>query len=364
MASAFPSPYRIGILTSGGDCPGLNAVIRGAVCAAVQRGWEVLGFSDGYEGLLSPVRYRPLTVENTDGITQLGGTILGTTNKGRFVAKVGLGEKAQIPAEIIGEAKETLEGLGVQALVCLGGDGSLTTSEQLFEAGIPTIGVPKTIDNDISATAMTFGFDSAVECVTEALDRLHTTARSHKRVMILEVMGRHAGWIALYGGLSGGADMILIPEIPFSYDKIAKVIRERVGDGYDTTMIVVAEGAMPKDGNVSVRGEAKGEVRLGGIGQQLATEIERRTGRETRSMVLGHLQRGGAPTTVDRILGTRFGVGAVKLIEEKKFGYMVSYQNDEIGAVPISEAVGQIKKVPPAGQMVDAARAIGIVFGD
>ncbi|SDU20285.1 6-phosphofructokinase 1 [Verrucomicrobium sp. GAS474] len=363
-SASLSTPYRIGILTSGGDCPGLNAVIRGTVCAAETRGWEVLGFSDGYEGLLSPVRYRPLTVDNTHGITALGGTILGTTNKGRFVAKVGLGDKALIPKEIISEARETIEGLGISALVCLGGDGSLTTAEQLFENGIPTIGVPKTIDNDISATAMTFGFDSAVECVTEALDRLHTTARSHKRVMILEVMGRHAGWIALHGGIAGGADMILIPEIPFSYEKICREIVHRVGNGHETTMIVVAEGAMPKEGTVSAKGGHKGEVRLGGIGQQVCDEIERRTGRETRTMVLGHLQRGGAPTTLDRILGTRFGVGAVKLIEEKKFGHMVSYINDQIGSVSIPEAVGQLKTVPPGGQMVDAARSIGITFGD
>ena len=363
MASASV-PFRIGILTSGGDCPGLNAVIRGTVCAAATRGWEVLGFSDGYEGLLSPVRYRQLTVDNTDGITPLGGTILGTTNKGRFVAKVGLGDKAQIPAEIIDEARATIEGLGISALVCLGGDGSLSTAEQLCESGIPAIGVPKTIDNDISATAMSFGFDSAVECVTEALDRLHTTARSHKRVMVLEVMGRHAGWIALHGGIAGGADVILIPEIPFSYEALSKHIVERVGNGYQTTMVVVAEGAAPVAGSVSIKADARGEVKLGGIGFQVAAEIEKRTGRETRAMVLGHLQRGGAPTTMDRILGTRFGVAAVQLIEEKKFGHMVSYQNDQIGSVPIPEAVGQLKRVPPDGQMVNAARSIGVSFGD
>ncbi len=360
------TPFRIGILTSGGDCPGLNAVIRAAVCAAETRGWEVLGFTDGYEGLLSPVRYRKLTVDNTNGITALGGTILGTTNKGRFVAKVGLGEKALIPAAIIDEAKETLEGLSIGALICIGGDGSLTTAEQLWDSGIPTVGVPKTIDNDISATASSFGFDSAVQCVTDGLDRLHTTATSHKRVMVVEVMGRHAGWIALYGGLAGGANIILIPEIPFSYESLARTINRRVADGHPTTMVVVAEGATAKDSEIAtLEGKhSKSEVRLGGIGQQVADRIEGMTRRETRVMVLGHLQRGGPPTTLDRILGTRFGVGAVQMIEEKKFGHMVSYQNYLIGAVPIAEAVGQLKRVCPNGQMVETARSIGVSFGD
>ncbi|MDE1171905.1 MAG: ATP-dependent 6-phosphofructokinase [Verrucomicrobium sp.] len=360
------TPFRIGVLTSGGDCPGLNAVIRAAVCAATNRGWEVIGFTDGYEGLLSPVRYRKLTEANTAGITSLGGTILGTTNKGRFVAKVGMGEKALIPAAIIDEAKETLEGLGIGALVCIGGDGSLTTAQQLFESGINTVGVPKTIDNDISATASSFGFDSAVHCVTDALDRLHTTAHSHKRVMVVEVMGRHAGWIALHGGLAGGADAILIPEIPFSYEKLARYIKYRVADGYPTTMIVVAEGAASAEGEAVLQqvSQGKGELRLGGIGQEVGQYIERMTGRETRVMVLGHLQRGGAPTTVDRILGTRFGVGAIEMIERKEFGHMVSYRNQMIGSVSIADAVGQLQTVPPDGQMVSAARAIGVYFGN
>lgn len=360
------SPFRIGVLTSGGDCPGLNAVIRSTVCAAARRDWEVLGFSDGYEGLLSPVRYRKLTEENTMGITGLGGTILGTTNKGRFVAKVGMGEKALIPAAIIDEARATLEGLDIRALVCIGGDGSLTTAQQLFESGIPTVGVPKTIDNDISATATSFGFDSAVECVTDALDRLHTTAASHKRVMVVEVMGRHAGWIALHGGLAGGANAILIPEIPFSHEKLAAFIRRRVGDGQPTTMVVVAEGAKASDGEVVTHKSPSGvgEARLGGIGQEVTKRIEELTGRETRCMVLGHLQRGGAPTTLDRILGTRFGVGAVKMIAEGKFGQMVTYRNHLIGEVTIAEAVGQLQLVPPDGQTVAAARAMGISFGD
>jgi 6-phosphofructokinase 1 len=356
--------FRIGVLTSGGDCPGLNAVIRATVASASNLGWEVLGFIDGYEGLLSPVNYRILTLENTQGIAVTGGTIIGTTNRGRFVAKSGLGEKAMIPQPIIDEAKKTLQDLGIRALVCIGGDGSLTTADQLFENGVPVVGVPKTIDNDLSATATTFGFDSAVQCVADALDRLHTTAASHKRVMVLEVMGRHAGWIALYGGLAGNADVILIPEIPFSYDRLATHVEKRMASGAASTLIVAAEGAAAQGGEVlTVDGATKGEVRLGGIGAQVAHEIMERTKRETRTVVLGHLQRGGAPTTQDRNLGTRFGVGAVQLIQEKKFGQMVSYLNYQIGAVTIKEAVGQIKHVPPDGQVVKTAKAIGISFG-
>jgi phosphofructokinase-like protein len=351
--------FRIGVLTSGGDCPGLNAVIRATVTSAHTLGWEVLGFTDGYEGLLSPVNYKILTLENTEGITAKGGTIIGTTNKGRFVAKSGHGEKALIPQPIIDEAKKTLEDLGVRALICIGGDGSLTTADQLFENGVPVVGVPKTIDNDISATAMTFGFDSAVQCVADALDRLHTTAASHKRVMVLEVMGRYAGWIALHGGLAGGADAILIPEIPFSLERLAAFVDKRMSGGADCTLIVVAAGA----DFATLHIDTNGETRLGGIGAQVADEIGKRTGRETRTMVLGHLQRGGAPTTLDRILGTRFGVGAVRLIQDGKFGHMVSYLNYQIGAVTIKEAVGQIKTVPPGGQMVETAKAIGTSFG-
>jgi 6-phosphofructokinase 1 len=359
--------FRIGVLTSGGDCPGLNAVIRATVASAHTLGWEVLGFIDGYEGILSPVNYRILTLENTQGIAATGGTIIGTTNKGRFVAKMGLGEKALIPQPIIDEAKKTLQDLAIRALVCIGGDGSLTTADQLFENGVPVVGVPKTIDNDLSATATTFGFDSAVQCVADALDRLHTTAASHKRVMVLEVMGRHAGWIALYGGLAGNADVILIPEIPFSYERLAAHVEKRMASGAASTVIVVAEGAAPTGGEVQVHavegGPAKGEVRLGGIGAQVTHEIMERTKRETRTVVLGHLQRGGAPTTQDRNLGTRFGVGAVQLIQDKKFGHMVSYLNYQIGAVTIKEAVGQIKHVPPDGQVVATAKAVGISFG-
>jgi len=358
---------RIGVLTSGGDCPGLNAVLHGVVSAATTRGFEVLGFLDGYEGLLNPVRYQRLDPVSVSHISHLGGTILGTTNRGRFVAKVGAGKKAEIPSEILRQARETCRGLNLHALICIGGDGSLSTSLQLQKAGVNVVGVPKTIDNDILATATSFGFDSAVACVVDSLDRLHTTARSHKRIMVVETMGRHAGWIALHGGLAGGADVILIPEIPFHFSRVVEFAKERASLGLASTMIVVAEGAVPAKGHLStihsgLRG--KGEVRLGGIGGTVAQEMEKRTGQETRHVVLGHLQRGGNPTALDRILGTRFGVGAVGLVAKGKFGHMVSYQNYEIGGVPIAKAVARIRTVPPQGQFVQQAREIGICFGD
>jgi phosphofructokinase-like protein len=356
---------RIGVLTSGGDCPGLNAVLRGVVRAAASRDWEVIGFHDGFEGLLVPHHSEILDVRRTAGIMQLGGTILGTTNRGHFVAKIGEGARARIPAEIIDQARVTLNELGISCLIAIGGDGSLSTALQLHEEGIPVIGVPKTIDNDLEATATTFGFDSAVACVADALDRLHTTASSHKRAMVIEVMGRHAGWIALYGGLAGGADIILIPEIPFDHEKIADAVRKRDADRCLSTMIVVAEGARPKEGHEQIRvSGVVGEHRLGGIGETVAAEVAARTQKETRTCVLGHLQRGGAPTTLDRILGTRFGVRAVELIAEQHFGQMVSYQNYQVFSVPISEAVHRLKLVPPDGQFVQTCRSVGISFGD
>ena len=362
-----PDTKKIGVLTGGGDCPGLNAVIRGVVRAAAERGWESIGFSDGYEGLLAPVRYRKLDPNGIDGIMPLGGTILGTTNRGRFAAKVGEGKKASIPKAVLAEARETFEGLGLHALVCIGGDGSLSTALQLQKAGMPVVGVPKTIDNDLNATATTFGFDSAVAVVVDALDRLHTTAKSHKRLMVVEVMGRHAGWIALHGGLGGGADVVLIPEIPYHMDKLVQFVKNRTHDGFGSTMVVVAEGAKESGKSVSTKQSklrTRGEVRLGGLGERLAEELEAATGQEARSVSLGHLQRGGTPSALDRILATRFGVGAVRLIEQRKFGQMVSYQNYHVGGVPIARAVGTLKTVDPAGETVAAARSVGISFGD
>jgi 6-phosphofructokinase 1 len=355
---------KIGVLTSGGDCPGLNAVIRGVCRAAGKLDWEVVGFRDGFEGLLPPGDVLPLDRKNTAGIMHLGGTILGTTNRGHFTAKVGSGDRAMIAQDVIDKARQTFHGHGLTALIAIGGDGSLSTALQLSESGIPIIGVPKTIDNDLEATSMTFGFDSAVACVADALDRLHTTATSHKRVMVLEVMGRHAGWIALYGGLSGGADIILIPEIPFDFDKIAAEVNRRENEGAKSTMIVVAEGASPKDGRQRRHSTASGEHRLGGIGDVVGREVAARTDKEVRTCILGHLQRGGAPTALDRILGTRFGVKAVQLVQEQKFGTMVSYQNDLTLDVPISHAVHRLRRVDPCGQMVQTARDVEISFGD
>jgi 6-phosphofructokinase 1 len=294
----------------------------------------------------------------------LGGTIIGTTNRGHFVAKIGAGDRAVVASDVIEKARKVLDELAVKALIIVGGDGSMTTALQLQEAGINCIGVPKTIDNDLEATAMTFGFDSAVAMVMDALDRLHTTATSHKRVMVVEVMGRHAGWIALHGGIAGGADIVLIPEIPFDYDKIAAAIKARDASGDLGSLVVVAEGARPKDGQQIKRDMEDGEFRLGGVGDLVAREIAKRTGKETRSCVLGHLQRGGAPTTLDRILGTRFGVKAVQLANEGHFGSMVSYQSYQVRHVPISEAVNRLRLVPPNGEMVQTARDVEISFGD
>src|SRR5947209_3225688 len=355
---------RIGVLTSGGDCPGLNAVLRGVVLAAEKLGWEVIGFRDGFEGLLRPGDHVILDRKSTEASMALGGTIIGTTNRGHFVAKVGAGDRTIIPAEVIAQAREILNKLGIKSLIIVGGDGSMTTALQLQEAGINCIGVPKTIDNDLEATAMTFGFDSAVAAVMDALDRLHTTATSHKRVMVVEVMGRHAGWIALHGGIAGGADVILIPEIPFDFDKIAAAISKRASEKNPGALVVVAEGARAKDGQQIKRDMSGGEFKLGGIGDLVAREIAQRTGKETRCCVLGHLQRGGAPTTLDRILGTRFGVKAVQLINEGHFGSMVSYQNYQVRHVPIADAVNRLRLVPPNGEMVQTARDVEISFGD
>jgi ATP-dependent phosphofructokinase / diphosphate-dependent phosphofructokinase len=359
-------PERIGILTGGGDCPGLNAVIRAVVKSASRLGWETLGFINGFEGLLSPVTYRVLNHLEMGGLLKEGGTVLGTTNRGRFSAKKGHGEKSSIPTEILDEAKRTFDSLGLKALICVGGDGSLSIAQQLFEHGIPVVGVPKTIDNDLEATVITFGFDSAVACATDALDRLHTTAASHNRVMVLEVMGRYAGWIAAHAGLAGGGDIILIPEIPFNYESICKKIAERESNGRTFTLIVAAEGARSKGGDfVSKESVAKDhEMRLGGIGAVVAEEVAKRTGKESRVVVLGHLQRGGGPTTFDRLLCTRFGARAVQLIVDQKFGHMVALQPPDTVSVKITDAIGKLRTVPPNGDIVSTGRALGISWGD
>lgn len=357
---------RIGILTGGGDCPGLNTVIRAVVKCATKQGWDTIGFLDGFEGLLEPVRYRALDYKEMDALLFVGGTILGTSNKGRFAAKTGHGESNRIPREILDQAKANIQKLGLRALVVVGGDGSLSSANQLFEHGVPIVGVPKTIDNDLEATLMTFGFDSAVACATDALDRLRTTAQSHDRVMVLEVMGRYTGWIAVSAGISGGGDVILIPEIPFRYDSLCAKVAEREREGKHFTLVVVAEGAREHGKDYVTAGSAQKnrEARLGGLGAVVAAEIHKRTGKETRVCVLGHLQRGGAPTSFDRGLCTRFGARAVQLIAEKKYGHMVALRPPDTVGVKLSEAVGRLRSVPPKGDIVQTARALGISFGD
>lgn len=358
------SKKRIGILTSGGDCPGLNAVIRGAVKASNQMGYDCVGFLKGYEGLYDPVQYVHLTPDSTRGILNQGGTILGSTNKGRFAATVGVADRLELAPELIEGVKATIDQLGIDGLICVGGDGSLAVAQQFHEQGIPVVGVPKTIDNDLSATAFTFGFDSAIDCATDALDRLHTTAASHDRIMVLEVMGRHAGWIALHAGIAGGGDIILIPEIEWNYDHVCHKILHRESQGKKFTLVVVAEGAELPCGSLVGEQRAGQQMKLGGVGQAVATEIEKRLHRETRLSVLGHLQRGGQPTTFDRVLATQFGAHAVRLVHEGRFGEMICSQPPEMNSVPITEAVNELRRVNANGPAVQAARALGISFGD
>lgn len=356
---------NIGILTGGGDCPGLNAVIRAATKSATYLGYGVVGFCKGYEGLADKEIIK-LDLENTFNILDRGGTILGSTNKGRFSAKVGNDESRAIDPELIELAKRNAEEMELDGLLCIGGDGSLSIAQQLFEAGVPVIGVPKTIDNDLDCTAFTFGFDSAIACAANALDRLHTTAASHERVMVLEVMGRHTGWIALHAGLAGGGDVILIPEIDWSFENVCAKILQRKQMGKSFTLIVVAEGAkLPGGDLVTLDGHSENrQTRLGGIGQLVAEEVSKRLDIETRCVVLGHLQRGGQPTYFDRCLSTQYGAHAIRLVEEKKFGHMVSYAPPELTSVPITEAVDCLSVVDPKGSAVQAARAMAVSFGD
>lgn len=359
-----PEKPRFGLLTSGGDCPGLNAVIRAVTKAGTWLGYQVIGFKDGFEGLIDPIRYQILTPQSTAGILGWGGTILGSTNKGRFAARMGVDGRAALPPKLIDLVRETFQTLQLEGLIVVGGDGSLTTALQFHEAGLPVIGVPKTIDNDLSCTAFTFGFSSAVLCCADALDRLHTTAASHGRVMVLEVMGRHTGWIALHGGIGGGADVILIPEIPWTYENIVAKINERTRLGRNFALVVVAEGAQLPDGSLVAHASENLQVKLGGIGAKVTSELERRIDKEVRYVVLGHLQRGGGPTTFDRVLSSQYGAHAVRLIVEKRFGEMVTYDPPDILSVPIADAVGVLRTVDPGGSAILAARAMGICFGD
>ena len=360
-----PETKRIGVLTSGGDCPGLNAVIRGVVKSSAQLGYDCVGFLRGYEGLVDPVSYVALNPRNTTGILNQGGTILGSTNKGRFTATVGVCEHVPLDPELLDGVETTIAQLGISGLICIGGDGSLALAQQFRQRGIPVVGVPKTIDNDLSATAFSFGFDSAVASATDALDRLHTTAASHDRIMVLEVMGRHAGWIALHAGIAGGGDVILIPEIPWTFENVCHKVLDRQSRGKKFTLVVVAEGAeLPGGVKVTRDDKRAGQVQLGGIGETIAAELGHRLHRETRTAVLGHLQRGGPPTTFDRVLATQFGAHAVRLVVEGRFGEMVCYQPPAIESVPIADAVNGLSQVDPDSSAVQAARALGVSFGD
>jgi 6-phosphofructokinase 1 len=358
----------IGVLSGGGDCPGINAVIRAVAKAAIQhRGWKVLGFRDGYAGVVLRESME-LTNASVSGILNTGGTILGTSNKANpfeWVERQGDGELKS--SDRSGEVVSYCEEQGLAALVCIGGDGTMAIARKLCDMGVPIIGIPKTIDNDLSGTDVTFGHDSAVATATEAIDKLHTTAESHHRVMVVEVMGRYAGWLALASGIAGGGDIILIPEIPFDMDKVCDAIHARIGMGKLFSIVVVAEGARPLDGERVIREmvpESTDPVRLGGIGRLVGNKIEDTTGLETRVTVLGHVQRGGPPTAFDRILATKYGVGAVELIEEKKFGRMVCLRGDKIESVTIDEAVDKLKLVPIDGELVETARRVGTSFGD
>jgi 6-phosphofructokinase 1 len=358
---------RVGLLTGGGDCPGLNAVIRAASRTAFYLGWEVWGVEDGFDGLLTR-NVRRLTARHVRGILQLGGTILGTTNRRNpFQYPLRKG-KTVVETDRSDEVVRNFKALGLDALVAIGGDGTLGIAERFSRKGLRIVGVPKTIDNDIPATVVTFGFDTAVSTATDALDKLHTTAEAHKRVMVVEVMGRYTGWIALHSGVSGGADVILIPEIPFEVEKVCEAIRVRERAGREFSIVVVAEGAVGRHGQRVVRGpkEVGREQRLGGVGEWLALEIARHTGKETRELVLGHLQRGGQPTSFDRLLGTRFGAAAMRLVAEGRFGTMVALAPPKVLAVPLARAVGhgRMKKVPLDSDILQSARDMGIGFGD
>ncbi len=357
---------RIGILTGGGDAPGLNAVIRAAVKTAIyQYGAEVIGIRDGYDGFIDEQGVIPLGIENVRGILPRGGTILGAANRGNPYARKVIRDGREVIIDVSYEIIQGIERLKLDALLVLGGEGTLHIAHQLFEKGAPIIAVPKTIDNDIGGTEATFGFDTAVNTATEAIDKLHTTAEAHHRVMVLELMGRDAGFIALHAGVSGGTDVILIPEIPFKFESVVAKVRQRVERGMHFSIIAVSEGAKPLNGKqvFSRKGDEIYVPRLGGIGHRVGEYIENE-GFETRVTVLGHLQRGGTPTPFDRWLATRYGAAAVRLAAQGKFDRMVALHAGKIIDVPLSEAIAEVKRVDINGDAVVTARGMGISFGD
>ncbi|MBC8180019.1 ATP-dependent 6-phosphofructokinase [candidate division KSB1 bacterium] len=360
-------PKRIGILTGGGDCPGLNAVIRAVVKTAVNDyKMEVVGFLDGFQGLVEN-RFINLGVNEASGILTHGGTILGTTNRyDPFNYPVLLDGKTHYTNRSK-TVVQNCENLGLEALVCIGGDGTMTVAHKISGQGIPVVGVPKTIDNDLYGTEITFGFDSALTTATEAIDKIHTTARSHHRVMIVEVMGRYAGWLALGSGIAGGGDIILIPEIPYNIESVCNKIKERSYQGRHFSILVVGEGAKSKDGEMVVKELVEGSpepIRLGGIGNNVADDIEKLIQSETRVIVLGHLLRGGIPTPTDRLLATQYGVTAAKLIAERKYGLMVALKQGKISNVPIEEIAGKTRIIPPDSPLLSVARSVGTCLGE
>jgi ATP-dependent phosphofructokinase / diphosphate-dependent phosphofructokinase len=361
------SVRRIAITTGGGDAPGLNAVIRAAVLSALNLGWEVWGIRKGYGGLLGEDETIELTRDTVRGITHLGGTILGTTNRGNPFEWPVRGDDGQVTT--VDRSDELIDAFrmrGFDAMIAIGGDGSLHIANELAKKGLPVVGVPKTIDNDLAATQVTFGFHTAVQTASEALDKLHSTAESHERVMVVELMGRNTGWIALFAGVSATADVILIPEIPFSIEAVCDKIRSREAEGRPFSIVVVAEGARPANGEAEVVEEASpgAAARLGGIADRVATDIGRITGKETRSLVLGHLQRGGSPIAYDRLISLRFGAAAVRCVAEGAFGTMVALDPPDVRAVPLQNAIERIKTVPLESDVMITARGLGISFGD
>lgn len=365
--SAAREIRRIAVLTGGGDCPGLNAVIRGIVRAAIlKHGWEVFGVLDGYDGLLGSGMHKRLYSHDVRGLQARGGTILGTSNRGNPLHYPVVKDGKTVFMDVTDEIVSNLRAMEADVLIAIGGDGTMKITKAIFEKGVPVVGVPKTIDNDIDATDVTFGFNSAVATATEAIDKLHTTAESHHRVLCIEVMGRDCGWIAMEAGVAGGADVILIPEIPFSLDRVCDHIAQRKRTGSRFSIVVVAEGASPAGGEkIFEKAPGAGGVpgRLGGIGRWVADKVSLCTSLETRVVVLGHLQRGGAPTTFDRVLATRFGVEAVALAAERKFGQMVCLRGSRIESIPIARALEHLKSVDPKGQLVRTAEALGIELG-
>ena len=358
---------KIGILTGGGDCPGLNAVIRGVVKSAIIRhGWQVIGIEDGFDGLLDLDKCRPLSLESVRGILPRGGTILGTTNRGNPFDYPMERDGKIVRVDISDRVVENIRTLGMEALIAVGGEGSLKIALELARKGVPVVGVPKTIDNDLRETDVTFGYNTALETATEALDKLHTTAESHHRVMILEVMGRYAGWIALESGIAGGADVILIPEIPYDVSRICAAVKARAARGSRFSIVVAAEGAFPAGGDRVVAQAADEKLaieRLGGIGQFVARQIEQCLDMDVRVTVLGHLQRGGSPTTFDRALGSRFGTKAVQMVADGEFGRMACLKGRMITSVRIEDATCDLNLVDPAGEIVRTAEDLGIMVG-